>query len=68
MDELDRRSGTRQRSAFIIELIKRELDDEQRWDDIEAGLGSISDLGYEWDDDPAAWVRSQRSADHKRNG
>ena len=30
VQELDRRSGDRQRSAFIIELIRRGLDDEQR--------------------------------------
>ncbi|HEY6749622.1 MAG TPA: hypothetical protein VI357_28385 [Mycobacteriales bacterium] len=24
-------------------------------------FGSIGDDGHEWDDDPAAWVRDQRS-------
>lgn len=66
--ELDRRCGKRQRSAFIAELIRRALDDEQRWDDIEAALGSIPDQGHEWDADPAEWVRAQRSADARRAG
>lgn len=65
--ELDQRAGERRRSAFITELIRRGLDDERRWDDIEAALGTISDTGHEWDDDPAAWVRRGR-ADHRRAG
>ena len=59
--ELDRRAGVRRRSAFLVELIRRGLDDERRWDDIEAALGRLPDTGHEWDDDPAAWVRDQRS-------
>jgi Arc/MetJ family transcription regulator len=66
--ELDQRVGTRQRSAFIAELIRRGLDDERRWDDIEAALGSLSDTGHAWDDDPAAWVRRQRHEDATRAG
>jgi hypothetical protein len=66
--ELDRRVGARQRSAFIAELIRRGLDDEQRWDDIEASLGKLSDSGHEWDDDPAEWVRKQRRGDIRRAG
>lgn len=66
--ELDRRVGARQRSAFIAELIRRGLDDEQRWDDIEAALGKLGDTGHEWDDDPAEWVRRQRQGDSRRAG
>ncbi|MXX63418.1 MAG: hypothetical protein F4112_07360 [Holophagales bacterium] len=66
--ELDRRAGPRQRSAFIAELIQRGLDDERRWDDIEAALGGISDTGHDWDDDPAGWVRRQRRGDRRRSG
>lgn len=65
--ELDRRAGKRQRSTYITELIRRGLDDDRRWDDIEAALGTISDTGHEWDEDPAAWVRRQR-ADQRRTG
>ena len=66
--ELDRRAGTRQRSAFVAELIKRGLEDERRWDDIEASLGSLSDSGHDWDEDPAMWVRRQRHGSPRRSG
>ncbi len=66
--ELDRRAGTRRRSAFVCELVRRGLDDERRWDEIEAALGGISDTGHEWDDDPAEWVRRQRRGDGRRSG
>jgi hypothetical protein len=66
--ELDRRAGARRRTAFIVELIRRGLDDQQRWDDIEAALGQLADTGHEWDDDPADWVRRQRRGDSRRAG
>ena len=66
--ELDRRAGARKRSAFIVELIRRALDDERRWDDIEAALSSLPDTGHAWDDDPAEWVRRQRRGDQRRSG
>ena len=65
--ELDRRAGARRRSAFVAELIKRGLEDERRWDDIESALGSVPDTGHEWDDDPAMWVRRQRRGDQRRS-
>ncbi len=69
LDELDRRCGRRRRSAFIAELIRRGLDDERRWDDIEASIGALADGGdHEWDDDPGAWVRAQRHGDRRRAG
>ena len=66
--EVDRRAGPRRRSAFIAELIQRGLDNERRWDDIEAALGGLPDRGHEWDEDPAGWVRRQRHADPRRTG
>ena len=66
--ELDRRAGPRRRSAFIAELIRRALEDERRWDDIDAALGTLDDEGHEWDTDPADWVRSQRRSDERRAG
>ena len=66
--EVDRRASPRRRSAFIAELVQRGLEDERRWDDIEAALGRLPDTGHEWDDDPAAWVRRQRQADPRRAG
>lgn len=66
--ELDERVGVRRRSRFIAECLRRALDDERRWDDIEAGLGSIEDGGHEWDEDPATWVHAQRASDDRRVG
>jgi metal-responsive CopG/Arc/MetJ family transcriptional regulator len=66
--ELDRRVGPRRRSAFISELIKRGLDDERRWEDIEAALGALADTDHDWDADSSAWVRAQRRGDLNRAG
>ncbi len=66
--DLDRRVGPRRRSAFIAELVRRGLEDEQRWDDIEAVLGALADSGHDWDPDPAEWVRAQRRGDSRRAG
>ncbi len=66
--QLDQRVGARKRSAFIAALIQRGLDDERRWDDIEAALGSLQDEGHDWDEDPAEWVRRQRRGDSRRSG
>lgn len=68
VEELDARVGTRRRSAFIAALLRTALDDERRWDDIEAALGALSDVEHEWDDDPGAWVRAQRRGDRRRVG
>jgi len=68
VDELDRRVGPRRRSAFIAELIRRGLDDERRWEEIESALGALDDHGHDWDDDVAGWVRRQRQGDTRRAG
>ncbi len=68
VDELDRRAGPRRRSQFITELIRRGLDDERRWDEIESALGQVADSGHDWDDDPGEWVRAQRRGDTRRAG
>ncbi len=68
VEQLDRRVGKRRRSSFIGETVRRALEDERRWDDIEAGLGALSDTGHEWDEDPAEWVRAQRRSDPARVG
>jgi metal-responsive CopG/Arc/MetJ family transcriptional regulator len=66
--EIDELFGSGQRSAFVAVAVREALDNEHRWELIEAGLGSISDAGHEWDDDPAAWVRTQRCGDPRRVG
>jgi metal-responsive CopG/Arc/MetJ family transcriptional regulator len=68
ISELDRRAGPRRRSAFISELIRRGLDDERRWDEIESALAGLVDSDHDWDDDVAGWVRSQRQGDRRRAG
>lgn len=65
--EVDRVVGPRERSAFISDAIRRALADRRRTESLEAALGSIEDTGHEWDDDPAAWVRQQRT-DARRAG
>jgi hypothetical protein len=58
----------RQRSAFIAATIRHALEDQRRWDDIEAALGSLQKSEHDWDADPAGWVRSQRRGDRRRVG
>jgi hypothetical protein len=66
--ELDKRVGARRRSGFIARAVEAALDDERRWELIDSSLGSISEDGHEWDDDPASWVREQRRVDERRVG
>lgn len=66
--ELDRRVGRRKRSAFVAETLRRALEDQRRWHDIVASLGTIADGGHAWDRDPADWVRGQRRGDVRRLG
>jgi metal-responsive CopG/Arc/MetJ family transcriptional regulator len=66
--ELDDRVGVRRRSAYIARAVERALDDDRRWELIDAAVGAVADSGHEWDTDPAGWVRSQRHADTRRVG
>jgi Arc/MetJ family transcription regulator len=59
--ELDERIGPRDRSRFIGDAVRHALDEVTRADALQAALGSIPDTGHEWDDDPAKWVRQQRT-------
>jgi predicted transcriptional regulator len=68
VSQLDQRVGRRRRSMFISEALRSALEDERRWEEIEAGLGALADGGHEWDTDPAAWVRAQRRSDPARVG
>jgi Arc/MetJ family transcription regulator len=65
VSELDEAVGQRQRSAYIGRAVRRLLDEDKRRMALRASLGSIDDGGHEWDDDPAAWVRQQRSDDRR---
>lgn len=59
--EIDRRAGQRRRSEFIGGVLRRAIDDDARWDNIEAALGGLEGSEHAWDADTAAWVREQRS-------
>ncbi len=67
VEELDHRVGRRRRSTFIATTLRHALDDERRWEDIEAGLGALAGE-HEWDEDPAGWVQEQRHSDPARVG
>ena len=58
---IDQRAGERTRSEYIATVVRAAVDNEHRWDEIEAGLGALADTEHDWDTDPAAWVRLQRS-------
>jgi hypothetical protein len=66
--ELDRRVGSRRRSAYIARAVERALDDDHRWQLLESAVGSIPDSGHDWDEDAGRWVREQRRADERRVG
>lgn len=65
--EIDKLAGQRKRSEFIASVLREAIEDERQWDAIEESIGTIEAKGHEWDTDPAAWVREQRS-DTKRTG
>lgn len=68
VNELDRRVGRAERSAFIARAIALALMDDRRWELIEASIGAIGERQHTWDRDPAAWVRDSRRADVARLG
>ena len=68
VSQVDARVGPRRRSAFIAHAVRQALDDERRWELIEAALDAVPDEGHDWDRDPAAWVRAQRAGDARRVG
>ncbi len=59
--DLDRVVGARERSSFIAKAVRRALDELERYEALDAALDSIADSGHDWDTDPAAWVRAQRT-------
>jgi hypothetical protein len=66
--ELDLRAGRGGRSRFVVEAVRRRLEEERRWDSLLAAAGSVEDGGHDWDDDPAGWVDAQRRNDARRVG
>ena len=65
---LDARVGARRRSSFIQAAVRRALDEEYRWERIEAAIGEIQDGDHDWDGDVAGWVGEQRRSDDRRIG
>lgn len=68
IEQIDAVAGERGRSQFVREAVLSALESARRRASLLSALGSIADTGHEWDDDPAAWVRSQRRADPRRVG
>lgn len=63
VSELDRRVTVRERSAFVASAIRAALAKQVRQESLAAAIGSIPDHGHDWDEDPAGWVRRQRTWD-----
>ncbi|HEU0090313.1 MAG TPA: hypothetical protein VFQ77_22095 [Pseudonocardiaceae bacterium] len=66
--DLDRIVGARERSSFIAGAVRRAIDELDRTEALEAALGAIPDSGHDWDADPAAWVRTQRTDRERLTG
>ncbi len=58
---LDARVGPRRRSASVTAAVRRALEDDERWAALEASVRAAQDVPHEWDDDPAGWIRAQRT-------
>jgi hypothetical protein len=68
VDELDQRAGPRGRSGWIEAIVRRSLEHERRWDQIEQALGALGEDGGSWGPDPAAAVRADRRSHPRRLG
>lgn len=68
VQQLDARAGRGGRSRYVVEAVRRRLEDERRWDSLLAAGGTVDDVGHDWDDDPAGWVAAQRRGDAGRVG
>lgn len=67
--EVDRLTGPRGRTAFVRAAVVRAIDDAKRSEALRRAAGSLRNSeAHEWDDDPAAWVRTSRQADPRRVG
>ena len=65
VSEIDRRVDRRQSRRVIAATLRRALEDDRRWDDILAPVGTLADAGHAWNEDPAAWVRAPRHRDQR---
>ena len=66
--EIDAITGERRRGAFVREAISAAVDRHRRMGRLRQSAGMFRDSEHDWDDDPAAWVRRQRTGDSRRVG
>ncbi|MYN66788.1 MAG: hypothetical protein F4X11_17440 [Acidobacteria bacterium] len=66
--EIDTIAGPRRRSAFVRDAVVAAVDLHRRASRLRRAAGALRDGGHEWDDDPAAWVKRQRTGDARRVG
>jgi metal-responsive CopG/Arc/MetJ family transcriptional regulator len=65
VEEIDRRVGKKERSAFIAEAAAQELRRLRRIEALDEFAGSLKDVdipGWEMSESAAEWVREQRRA------
>ena len=65
---LEARTARGERTRYVVQALRRRLDEDARWDALEAAAGTIADARHEWDEDPAGWVAAQRRTDDARVG
>jgi metal-responsive CopG/Arc/MetJ family transcriptional regulator len=69
VDEVDRRVGPRQRSAFVVEAVEEKLRQVRRLEIARKAAGSLAEVeipGWETTASTVAWVRRLRAADARR--
>lgn len=66
--EVDAIAGVTGRSAFVREAVEVAVQQARRWASLDAAAGTMAPFGHAWDDEPAAWVRTQRRSDPDRAG
>ena len=66
--EIDKIAGPRRRSAFVRDAVLAAVERRRRASCLRQAAGILRDGGHEWDDDPAGWVRRQRTGDPRRVG
>jgi len=67
--EVDRLAGPRERTSFVRRAVLRAVDDAKRAQALRSSAGAlVGSEPHDWDEDPAAWVRSNRHADGRRAG
>lgn len=68
VSKVDELAGSRGRSAFVRRAVEGAVEQEIRWERLDAAAGAIADHEHDWDDDAARWVRQQRRGDDRRGG